>query len=123
MSQNVQTVISEWLNANKLVFQFREDQGEFELLELASQKKYRLNPKNVQKHRLKAHPGGMGQYLNLVLDSGAEIVLCHAGLAFSPAFHNTGPINGAPPAVCMMDYYQLYNTLIDFLEKEEHLDH
>lgn len=57
--------------------------------------------------------------MNLVLESNIEIILSHAGFAFSPVFANTGPITDAPPVVCLQDYFRLYQSLQHLLHERE----
>lgn len=83
----------------------------FTLIEYSSQKQIQINASDIASFRIKEHPQGFGDYLNLVLSSGQEIVLCHAGIAFAPSFVSTGPLPDAPPVACMQDYYRLVDNL------------
>lgn len=118
MSLKIQEILRNWLKANPFVFRWTENGNDFNLIENSSQKPYIIRTGTITAHRLTPHPQGENDYLNLAFDAGHEIVLCHAGIAFSPSFQNTGPLNDAPPVVCLMDYYQMYNHLIDLIKDE-----
>lgn len=111
--------IEAWLKKHVLVFQYRLENSVFHLKELASGKTYIFDSQRIAKHRLTPHPQGMSDYLNLIYDNGSEFVLCDAGLAFSPDYTNTGPLPDAPAVVCMMDYYQMFNHLVDLTTKDD----
>lgn len=105
------TVIQAWLKNNPMVFRSRFDGDALSLIEVGTQKQFSFDLKNVSKCRLTPHPQGLNDYLNLVFENGLEIVLCHAGIAFSPSFVSTGPLPDAPPVTCLTDYYSLLNNL------------
>lgn len=116
---NTEQTILDWLQNNPLVFQHRLDSGVLTLKELFSRKEITFALKQITAMRLQNHPQGLGSYLNIVLDGHLEIVLCHAGIAFSPSFENTGPIPDAPPVTCLQDYKSLLNQLLALLAEEE----
>lgn len=103
--------IASWLKKNPLALRSRREGDAFTLIESATGKQIVLDAKSVARHRLTPHPQGLSDYLNLVLESGLEIVLCHAGIAFAPSFVSTGPLPDAPPVACMTDYRTLFGTL------------
>lgn len=115
MSSKIQNVITTWLKNNPFVFEHRIDKNSLTLKECFSQKQISIDLRAIKQHRLKEEPQGHGTYLNLVLDTGVEIVLCHAGLAFSPHFVNTGPLPDAPPVSCLADYTRLLGDLKNIL--------
>lgn len=105
------TVIQAWLKNNPMVFRSRFDGDALSLIEVGTGKQFSFDLKNVVKHRLMSHPQGLKDYLNLVFENEVEIVLCHAGIAFSPSFVSTGPLSDTPPVACLVDYYALQNNL------------
>lgn len=111
MESHLKRTLLRWLKNNPLVFQYRLDNHDLSLKEIYSQKEIRFDIRSVKQHRLREHPQGLSDYLNLVFDDGREIVLCHAGLAFSPCFINTGPLEDAPPVACLQDYDKLVGEL------------
>lgn len=116
---DVFNIISVWLKNNPLVFIHRLDGDILTLTENFSQKKISLNLKNITKHKITSHPQGLPAYLNLVFDNGLEVVLTHAGLAFTPQFQNTGFIKDAPEAVSMSDYDRLLQNLRFLMDDEQ----
>ncbi len=116
---NSQPVILQWLKSNPLVFQWKEENNQLIFNELASLKTFSFDITEIVEHQLTPHPHGFADYLNLVFRNQTQIVLTHAGLAFAPDFQNTGPLDDAPGVVCMMDYYQMYNHLVDLSQIEE----
>lgn len=112
------TTILQWLKNNPLVFQWKQENDLFILKEWASLKTFSFSIQNITDHRLTPHPQGLSAYLNLMFDDGSQVVLCHAGVAFAPDFQNTGILDDAPQVVCMMDYYQMYNHMIDLAQDE-----
>ncbi|MCP5464215.1 MAG: hypothetical protein H7A33_04230 [Deltaproteobacteria bacterium] len=111
--------IKSWLANNPFVFQHRFDQDILTLIERASAKAIQIKISSITQHRIKNHPQGLGQYLNLVIDDHHEVVLCHAGLAFSPSFLNTGPLPDAPAVTCLTDYHNLKGQLSALLQEED----
>lgn len=105
--------IASWLKKNPFTLRSRREGDWFTLIEPATGKQISFDAKAVARHRLTPHPQGLGDYLNLVFDNGIEIVLCHAGIAFSPSFASTGPLPDAPPVACMTDYSTLLRNLQD----------
>lgn len=110
MTTALQTIL-DWLKKNPFVFSHRLDGDEITLIESYSQKQIMLDTNRITQFRRKDNPQGFGEYLNLVFDDGLEIVLCQAGLAFSPNFASTGPLADAPPVTCLSDYHLLLTTL------------
>jgi hypothetical protein len=54
-------------------------------------------------------------YLVLRLDSGVELAVADAGVAFPPVTAGTGPIDGLPAAVCFRDLAAAQGQLEHFL--------
>ncbi|HEX9306646.1 MAG TPA: hypothetical protein VF894_04090 [Anaeromyxobacter sp.] len=54
-------------------------------------------------------------YLALRLESGVEVALTDAGIAFAPVTAGTGPVEGLPPAVCFRDLAAAEGRLEHFL--------
>jgi hypothetical protein len=115
-SMNAFDTISAWLKKNPFVFRQRVDGTIFTLIEMASGKQIEIDAAHVSAFRLTPHPQGLGDYLNLMMNSGKEIVLCHAGVAFSPSFTSTGPLPDAPPVSCLQDYYRLLGNLKEIMD-------
>lgn len=111
--------LTHWLKNNAYIIQNRLDGDKFILREFATGKELTLDTKKITQHRLKQHPQGQGDYLNLIIDNHTEIVLCHAGIAFSPSFVNSGPIVDAPPVVCLSDYFRLRTSLDEIMNDTE----
>lgn len=107
----VKDVIQAWLKNNPMALRGRFDGDILSLIEVGTQKQISFDVKTVANYRLTPHPQGLGDYLNLVFENGHEIVLCHAGIAFSPSFASTGPLPDAPPVTCLTDYYALLHNL------------
>ena len=100
-----QTLMS-WLQAHPEIF-FSEDwDGGLTLIEKLSLKRRALNYSDVAQWRLTTDETGAGDYINLVLESGVELVLCHAGFGFSPSFTSLGATVPLPPVVCFQDFYR-----------------
>jgi len=54
-------------------------------------------------------------YLALRLESGVEVALTDAGIAFAPVTAGTGPVEGLPPAICFRDLAAAEGRLEHFL--------
>lgn len=117
MSSNIE-IIKNWIKLHPIVLQLREENNILTLKEFATGKIMSFNPSRIVNHRLKEHPQGLGQYLNLVFEDQTEIVLCHAGIAFSPVFVNTAPLPDAPSVVCMTDYFRMLTSLHELLKDD-----
>lgn len=115
MSESVRDVIQNWLKKNPLTFRGRWDGDVVTLIESVSAKKIALDTRRILHHRIQQNPQTLSDYVNLVFDNGVEVVLCHAGLAFSPRFTATGPLPDAPPVTCMADYQTLFLNLIELM--------
>jgi hypothetical protein len=50
-------------------------------------------------------------YLRLTFADGRQLALTEAGIAFSPDFSNSGPLEDLPKAVCFRDYRGLVERL------------
>lgn len=50
-------------------------------------------------------------YLALAYEDGVSLALTEAGVAFAPAFSNTGPLPELPSAVCLRDYFSIRDRL------------
>jgi len=116
--KTVKDAITLWLKKNPIVFRHRWDGDELTLGEYASGKSVSYDIRQFCDFRLMPHPQGFADYLNLVFDDGRQIVLCHAGLAFSPSFASTGPLPDAPPVSCLADYHKLLSTLKDLMAED-----
>ncbi len=117
---SVKDAITVWLKKNPIVFRYRWDADELTLGEYASGKSVCLDVRKFCDFRLTPHPQGFADYLNLVFADGRQIVLCHAGLAFSPSFVSTGPLPDAPPVSCLADYHKLLKTLKELMSEDSH---
>lgn len=113
MSASAADAIASWLKKNPLTLRSRRDGDSFTLIESATGKQIAFDAGTVSQCRFTPHPQGLNDYLNLVFENGTEIVLCHAGIAFSPSFVSTGPFSDAPPVSCMTDYVTLSRNLQD----------
>ncbi len=107
-----------WLQKNPLVFQWSQENDWVRLREMATGKVFALKPAAITDYRLTAHPQGLADYLNVILENDVQIVLCHAGLAFAPDTTHTGPLPDCPPVACLSDYYQMFNHLVDLTSDE-----
>lgn len=114
---SIENVLIQWLGKNTLSFQYRFEKDVFGLQERACKKTIEFHKDTLADYRITPHPEGLPDYLNLVFTNQKQIVLCHAGIAFSPVFQSTGFIQDAPRVICMADYYQLFSQL-QFLIKE-----
>ncbi len=117
-SQHYSSLIS-WLKSNAFLVQFREETSVMTLKDVASNKSLTFDTRRLKDTRLVNHPQGLGQYLNVLLDDDSQFVLCHAGIAFSPNFVNTGFLQDAPPVACIRDFYQLHQQLLSILPDPE----
>jgi hypothetical protein len=114
----VKDAITLWLKKNPIVFRYRWDGDALTLNEYASGKTICVDVRKFSDFRLMPHPQGLADYLNLVFDDGRQLVLCHAGLAFSPSFTSTGPLPDAPPVSCLADYHKLLSKLKDLMSED-----
>src|SRR3989338_7824952 len=106
--------ILKWLADYPGVFTFTELKEGIHLTEIATRKERRFFYPEVKQWRRKANPEGVGDYLNLVFENGHELVLCHAGFAFSPSYLSTGQVQGLPEVLCFQDFYR-FKTHLDHL--------
>lgn len=119
MSKQAEAALLQWLKNNTSLFQYRLDKNWITLNDLASRKQISFDVRKITNFREKSHPQQAGTYLNLVLDGSKEIVLTHAGIAFSPDFSNTGPLPDAPPVTCLSDYHMMVMQLNALLQESE----
>lgn len=111
MGSNPLATILAWIQSNPGILNSRQDEHHLTLKESTTGKSLTLDLRRIHAFRLTPHPASGKEYLNLVFDDGMEIVLCHAGIAFSPSFISTGPVPDAPPVTCMGDYATLLQNL------------
>lgn len=119
MTTQAEAHLLQWLKKNTSLYQYRLDKNWITLNDLASQKQIAFDVRKITNYREKAHPQQASTYFNMVLDGEKEIVLTHAGLAFSPVFHNTGPLPDAPPVTCLADYHMMVLQLNALLQEAE----
>ncbi|HWP56869.1 MAG TPA: hypothetical protein VNL14_03160 [Candidatus Acidoferrales bacterium] len=88
------------------------------LLDVTSAKSIPLSWPKVSACEEKIHPETGDTYLVLQFESGAQIALVDpGGVAFAPSFVNTGPLNAAPQAVCLRDFYTLKAQIRHYLDQ------
>lgn len=115
----LKTTLTDWLNRNAFNFRAVWNDNTVELFDTLSQKHLALNLNEIKDFRTAENSNGLGTYINLVKTNNCELILCHAGIAFSPHFVHTGPIGDAPPVVCLQDYHRLRQSLLHLLQERE----
>jgi hypothetical protein len=100
------------------------DDASSTLLDVASGKTLHLDWARVVRSEERADAASGRSYLALLLDSGAEIAIADAGVAFPPLTGATGPLEGLPAAVCFRDLMAAEGRLAHFVEGHpgEHAD-
>lgn len=86
------------------------------LYDVPSGKHLHLDWSRVARAEERADATSGRPYLALLLESGAEIALADAGIAFPPLTGATGPLEGLPPAVCFRDLAAAEARLAHFID-------
>lgn len=81
------------------------------LLDLASGKTLAVPDSSIQSIEERTDNKTARPYLALLLEDGRALALTEAGLAFAPAFTNTGVLEELPVAVCWNDLHTLVQQL------------
>jgi len=91
------------------------------VLDVASGRKTSIPWRSVAAYEEKVHPETQDTYLVLLFENGRQIALVDpGGVAFAPSMENTGPLEDAPPVVCLRDFHTLKPRIDHYLE--EHAD-
>jgi hypothetical protein len=85
------------------------------LLDVFSGKSLPLDWAHVDRVEERLDTAGGRPYVAVRLDSGLEIALADAGIAFPPVTSGTGPLEGLPQAVCFRDLAAAEAQLEHFL--------
>jgi len=85
------------------------------LLDVFSGKSLPLDWARVERVEERSDAAGGRPYVAFRLDSGLEIALADAGIAFPPVTAGTGPLEGLPQAVCFRDLASAEARLEHFL--------
>ena len=117
--QNLKQTLESWLKQNALSLRANWENESIHLFDVISQKNLTLNLNEIKQFRLAENSQGYGTYLNLLLNSNVELILCHVGIAFSPNFASTGSVPDAPPVVCLQDFNRLFQNLLHLLNEKE----
>lgn len=117
--QHFKSTVQTWLKHNAFNFRANWSDDSVQLFDALSQKQLTLNLNEIKDFREAQSPQGLGTYINVVKTNNAELILCHAGIAFSPYFNSTDPLDDTPPVVCMQDYHRLYQSLFHLLQERE----
>ena len=112
----LKTAMLKWLSDYPGIFTWTELKNGIDLVEVTTRKARSFFYPEVTNWRRKENPEGVGDYLNLVFENGNELVLSHAGFAFSPSFVSTGKVDGLPEVLCFQDY-QRFQIHLDHLYK------
>ncbi|HEX9401148.1 MAG TPA: hypothetical protein VF912_13640 [Anaeromyxobacter sp.] len=91
------------------------DQATSTLLDVFSGKVFPLDLARLVAVEERTDAATRRPYLALGLESGVEIALADAGIAFPPVTAATGPLEGLPPAVCFRDLAAAEGRLEHFL--------
>lgn len=118
---NLKTALAKWLHDYPAIFTATEVAHGMTLTEIDTHKSRTILYPEVKQWRRKANPEGLGDYINLVFEDERELVLCHAGFAFTPSYVAGTPPRPLPPVVCFHDYYRLRGHL-EHLYRDRALD-
>lgn len=115
---SIKETIQKWLADYPAIFVSQEIPNGIVLREIATSKERPVEFPKIRQFRRRQHPEGLGDYLNLLFEEGREIVLCHAGFAFSPSYLSTRSLNLLPDVVCFQDFYRLLGHLEHLYQDE-----
>ncbi|MBI2082892.1 MAG: hypothetical protein HYT76_04920 [Deltaproteobacteria bacterium] len=119
---SIKETVQKWLTDYPTVFVSQEIPNGILLREITTSKEHSIEYPKVTQFRRREHPEGLGDYLNLVFEGGRELVLCHAGFAFSPSYLSTRSLNLLPDVVCFQDFYRLLGHLEHLYQEETQRD-
>lgn len=88
---------------------YDEDGGLF--LDVASGKTLAVPESQIHSIQTRIDPKTQRPYVALLLEDGRALALAEAGIAFAPAFTNTGALEELPAAVCWNDFHTLVRQL------------
>lgn len=102
----VEREVESWIEQHRHVVLY--DSEASTLRDIASGKSLKISWRNVTAFEGKIHPETGDRYLVLLFENGTQIALTDpGGIAFAPSTENSGPLENAPPVVCLRDFLTL----------------
>ena len=119
--ESLENTLTHWLKDHNDVFASTPTTHGVILTEKATHKVLTILYPEVAQWQLKKNAEFFDEYINIVTENGAELILCHAGFAFSPSFEET-PLGNTPSVVCLQDFYRMVGHLkhVILAEDETH---
>jgi hypothetical protein len=106
--------VSAWAEKHKQAALLDEESST--VLDVASGRKTVIPWRDLAALEEKIHPETQGNYLVLLFEDGKQIALVDpGGVAFAPSLENTGPLQDAPPVVCLKDFHTLKPRIDHYL--------